>query len=240
MPGPPRRSFDIDMLEKLMDIRIQEQLPWKALPDRFMELRPEGSKESKPDWRVLQRELMNDVDAHILPTRVHRRMRTRLKEEFSKADLGAMLMSILLSQYGEWNMLHGKMLRYAASVGVNDEADEKVSVSKFIKSDRNRMDFLADKIVASLFKIADIMRTVHLSDSSLLELVDGVKHGEVESSTTPAISPAEVAAQTKEAIESVKKVSVGMLEEINAAHRKEGVGHYRVVEEEEEDEELVE
>ena len=232
--GAPKRRFDEEVIAELVDRRIKEQIPWKSLPDVYMELLPEDSKEKIPDWRTLRNALMEDVDAAYMPTRVSRKMRTRMVQEFDKADLAAMMMTVLTSRYGEWNLLHNRMLKNAAAAGLEDDDEEKLEVPKFTQADRDRMDFLAGETYSVVIKIAELMKTMHIEDNSLFRLVESA------GGTSPQVKGYNEDAKAIESavasvVDQVKKSSADMLAEINESHRVLGVGHYRVREEPEPD-----
>lgn len=228
-----RREFSEDNLETLRELRIYEQVPWKGLPARYMDLLPEDNDETIPDWRTLRTAIMKDVASHILPARVHKKMRQRLVEEFDRLDLAAMLMSVLMARYGEWNVLYGRMLKHAANAGLPD--DEREEGIEFSDSERRRMDALANEVLTTLIRVNEMMRQQSIMDSSLTRLVDEVNSGaeviagsvkEVQLSSDEAV---------KKLISSVKDTTADMLESIDNRHKERTMGVHRSYVEEEED-----
>ena len=69
--------IDSDIISKLINIRIKEQVPWKELPNKYSELLPE---ENIPDWRTLQKAMLEDYERYTLPPHLHRKMRSRLED----------------------------------------------------------------------------------------------------------------------------------------------------------------
>ena len=175
--------------------------------------------------------MMKDVDAVFMPSRVHKKMRARMSQEFDKADLGAMMMTVLISRYGEWNLLHTKMLRNAAATGLRDDDEEKLEAPKFTTDDRNRMDELSGEVTSVIMRIGELMRNMHIEDNSLFRLMADV------GGVSPAIKPyaddvkGSISPGVIDVIAEVKKSSAEMLQEINESHRALGVGHYRPREE---------
>lgn len=223
--GAPRREFDPEILSQLVDIRLKEQVPWKALPTRYLELLPTGTREAAPDWRVLQREMMGDLDALIMPTRVHKKMRARLTAEFDKADLGAMMMTVLLARYGEWNLLHSRMLRNAAAAGLQDDVEERLAAPKFTAGDRERMDLLAGEVLSILFRVTELMRTTNIADNSIFKLMESV--GGDSPGVRGYAESEEAVHVTKRMLLEVREETVKMLEGVNERHKAAGTGHYR-------------
>ena len=227
-----RRDFDPYIISELVDIRIKEQVPWKQLPERYMELLPEDSEEAAPDWRTLQNALLDDVGAYAMPTRVHKRMRAKLESEFDKADLGAMLMNVLMTKYGEWNTLKYKMLMNAATAGLQDDDEEKIKTPRFTASDRERMDKLSDDMTAMLFRMSDIMRTMNIEDNSLFQLMEAVD------GDAPKLTPygtqqlpgdVDITEITKKMIQDVSAKTESMMESIQDKHKTMGIGKYRPI-----------
>ena len=231
-----RRDFDPNIISELVDIRIKEQVPWKELPQRYMELLPEDSDEGEPDWRTLQKSLLSDVGAYAMPTRVHKKMRAKLAAEFEKADLGAMLMHILMAKYGEWNTLKYKMLMNAATAGMRDDDEEKINTPRFSASDRERMDKLSDDMTSMLFRMSDIMRTVNISDNSLFQLmedVDGDAPKLTPYGTQQLSGDVDITEITKKMIQDVSDKTTSMMDSIQEKHKTMGIGKYRPIPEEE-------
>ena len=232
--GPGKnRIFDSEIISELVDIRIKEQVPWVDLPDRYMELLPEGTFETKPHFETLRNVMMKDVDAILIPTRVNKKMRARIAAEFDKADLGSMMMTVTMAQYREWDNLHVKMLQYAAVTGVED--DENNPKIKFSRDDRDRMDKLANEVTSKLFRVMDYMKTIRHDDNSLFLLMENV------SGTSPGITerPIEVDGTvvdtTRELMEEVGKQTQSIMAGILEVHKSSGVGGYRVMPEREVD-----
>ena len=233
--GTLKRRFDPDIISELVEQRMLHRVTWKELPDYYMTLLPEDHSETKPDWRTLRNATMDDAEAWLMPTRVHRKMRVKLEQQMDKADLGVMLMSVLASRYGEWNILHSKMLSNAAATGLRDDDEEKLKAPKFTGADRERMDMLANEVTASLFKLSDIMRSMHMDDNALFGLMDtvgGESPGAHE--TQPEISNETISVLEKLQI-SVREESAKMRQEIEASHKRDGIGHFRVISPSDED-----
>ena len=227
MPGRPQRTFEPEIISELVDIRIKEQVPWKELPERYLELLPDSVDEASPDWRTLRREMMRDIDAYVMPARVHKKMRARISEEFDKADLGAMMVNVLMSKYGEWNLLHGRMLRHAAMAGLRDDTDEKQRAPKFGTDDRDRMDKLGSEVLSVLFRITEMMRSVNIADNSIFQLmedVDGNSPG-VRGYNDQQLEE-QIAVQNM--IEGIREDTTKMMDAIDDRHKTMGVGSYRV------------
>ena len=230
--GPAPRVFEDSVIAEMVAIRIREQVPWKQLPERYLEVVRRDvpdSSETAPDWRILQTAMMSDIDAVILPTRVHKKMRIRMEQEFDKADLGVMLMSVLQSRYGEWNLLHGKMLHHlvAAGVAATDGDEILTSVPSFTSGDRERMDMLAGEVVSIVFRMGDFMRTMHIEDNSLFQLVADVGGSSLSPQPQGVVTGESVSAAIERMSAQVGDQSVQMLQAINERHREVGVGHYR-------------
>ena len=225
--GAPKRKFNPDVIAELVDIRIRDQVPWTDMPDRYMDLLPEDSTETKPDYRTLKTAMLNDLDGALMPTRVHKKMRTRLEEEFNQADLGAMLMTVLWSQYGEWHLYRNKYLKYMATAGLPD--GEKGT--PFTEKDRERLDELGDKVSSTLFKIMDIMRNVGVSNNSLMNLMVEVEGGPVAAQAGGKNDASVIEIQVK-ALEDVRETTLKMMQSINDRHKAENIGYYRPINEE--------
>lgn len=225
------RKFDSEIIEQLVAIRMREQLPWKELPDRYMEFLPPDTEETKPHWKTLQKVMLGNIDSYLMPTVVHKKMRAAIAEEFDKADLGAMLINVLMTNYGEWNTLRMKMLYSAAATGLRDDDESRIRAPKFTIDDRIRMDELGDRVTATVFRLGDFMRSMHIEDNELFQLmerIDGsspgpIHLGGVKSTVNP--SPSDAVQMLKQ----VQEESKAVLELINQRHRKEGRGHYREI-----------
>ena len=65
-----------DIISKLINIRIKEQVPWKELPNKYSELLP---NEDVPDWHTLQKAIWEDCEKYTFPPHLHRKMRSLLE-----------------------------------------------------------------------------------------------------------------------------------------------------------------
>ena len=227
------RIFDPELISELIDIRIKEQVRWVDLPERYMELLSEGTFEVKPHWETLRNAMMRDPDAVLIPAKVNKKLRARIAEEFDKADLGTMMMTVTMAQYKEWDDLHVRMLQYAAVTGVED--DENNPKVKFSRDDRDRMDKLANEVTSRLFRVMDYMKTIRQGDNSLfllMENVIGVSPGVTEK---PTQVEGAVLDTTREVLEEVGKQTQSIMSGIMDAHRSAGVGSYRDIPERDEE-----
>lgn len=234
MPGPERTTFDEEILRRLVERKIKEQIPWKEMPTEYMSMLPEDSTEEKPDYRVLKREMMKNADVMVMPERVHKGMRSRLKHEFEKADMGIMLMDVLMSKYSEWNLLHSKFLRYVTASSVVDEPLD--GVAKFTPADTKRKDKLADDVVSYIFRIGELMRGMSLTDNSLFVMLRQVRgeHTGMEPSTDQ--QQISIDESIRQVVDEVSQVSKQMLGNIGTRHKELGIGKFRPLPEEEEPE----
>ena len=236
--GRKKRSFEPDLIERVMEIRVREQTPWKELPDIYMTLIPEDSKETKPDWTTLRNACINDPDWWFAVSRVTRTMRERIEQEFDKADMLSMLISMLTAKFGEWKRLHDKMIRSLAAEGMRDDDDERISTPEFTREDRDRMDDTGAQAMSYLFKMSDSMRQMPVDDNNLIAEIMN-KGGSV------VLTPGQqLPANAMEALDSmqaqVHQSNLDMLESINERHKREGAGHYRIIEPElNEDEDIL-
>ena len=64
-----------DIISKLIDMRVKEQIPWRELPNKYSELLPD---EDIPDWRTLQKSMLKDYEKYTIPPHLHRKMRSLL------------------------------------------------------------------------------------------------------------------------------------------------------------------
>ena len=170
--GAKRRKFDSLILANLVDIRMRYQTPWKELPEKYMELLPPNSNETSPDWRTLKKAVSDEVGEHLVPPRVMSSMRTYIEEQYEQADIGSMLLTVLIQMYREWNLLHSKKMRHAISTGVRDTSEEQTHVPKFTKADQKRMDDLQEKFTAHSFKLLDLIRKIPAADNILNQFLD--------------------------------------------------------------------
>ena len=226
------RIFDPQLISELVDIRIKEQVRWVDLPDRYMEMLPAGTYETKPHWETLRNAMMRDVDAVLIPARVNKKMRARIAEEFDKAELGSMMMTVTMAQYKEWDDLHVKMLQYAAVTGVED--DENNPNVKFSRDDRDRMDKLANEVTSKLFRVMDYMKTIRHGDNSLFLLMESVSGESPGITEKPTQVDGTVLETTRELLEEVGKQTQSIMSGIMDAHRNAGVGSYRIMPERDE------
>ena len=229
--GSPEREFKPDVIEELVAIRIREQVPWKALPDRFLvvmdQLYPEHN-ESRPNWLTLQKALMRNTDMMLLPTKVHKRMRVQMEEEFDKMDLGATMMVVLQAKFGEWNLLHGRYLYFLAAESVVGDEEEGVSGRAFSVADRDRMDMLGNEVLTTLFRMGDLMKSVSLQDNSLFNALRDVRDRALPRGAVVEDGRAiETMEATQRTLAEVGRQSTELLQAINERHRSMGVGHYR-------------
>ena len=224
-PGPEGRTFDESILRELVHIRVVGQVPWTELPDKYMELLPADSMETRPDHRTLRKEIMKNSDIMAMPTRVHKGMKSRLIQEYDKADLGVMMMDVLMSKYGEWNLLHSKMLRYVAASSVQGEDLEGVSV--FTSAERKRMDKLGEDVLSIVFRIGEMMRGMSITDNNLFVLLEQVRGGQMGMETAGGQQMDSIAMSVSKVLAEVKEASERMLSDVNERHKALGMGHHR-------------
>src|SRR5690606_12862572 len=95
-----------EVLSRLTEARIVEQMPWKQLPSLYQEVTGDTA-----DWRTLRTVVMKDAGAASLPARVNARVRASIEQAFDRADLAKLVVHALTARFHEWSLLNDRMLR---------------------------------------------------------------------------------------------------------------------------------
>ncbi len=218
--GGLTKKIDPQVLQALSDAKLIEQVPWKQMPKRYKELTGEGI-----DWRTIQRHLSENMGAALLPGRVTSQVRELIEKAYAEANAVTIGLRVLVAKYQQFSLFHERYLRsLAVSAADREDPDLAAGLPTPLTNDElQRMDQLAKDISDFLFKGMAAMKEGSSYSTELFQRAFGA--GAVVAAE--ALVEAGEEGSALALVEAVGKRSTEMLENMNARHRKEGMGHWR-------------
>ncbi|KKN86923.1 hypothetical protein LCGC14_0264860 [marine sediment metagenome] len=217
----PRKITDPVLLEALMDIRVTEQVPWRDMPERYLELTGE-----EVDWKTIRTTLMREYSLELLPERVNKFLRESIDSNTSEVQ-DVMKLSIMAYniRFVEWLSLVERQKQSEIDKQVESE-DPSI---EFNEQDYTRMDMLWNELMGFNFRMMEMLKSVQ-GETFAVNIFSG---GSKENDTGVVVEGS--GNWMENIVDKVAATTKQLVVDIDTRHKEEVRGNHRVLPSMEED-----